>query len=217
MSSGLLSPALSWGGLTSVEENGSPSGALKILNGEMDISSSSASNASDVEDVFEAIAMPRKRSTLTREERIVKLKEDRQKRESTRDRIDANTHMLRELESVINLRPRGRTSLQQNSGGNENRLMAEAERIPIALDPSTWRIMWKEKAPNDCDKKWLAHCMIVVSLLRLVEAWGLRVIYSVWRYTLGGCGPGVLQGKGSWFVAHTSFEKSLRRKVLFFV
>lgn len=115
MSSGLLSPAMSLSGLTSVEED-SPSGALRKLNGEMDVSSSSG--ASDVEEVFEAVAMPRQRSSLTREERIVKMREDRVKRESMREKADANTHMLRELESVINLRPRGRNSLQQSSAEN---------------------------------------------------------------------------------------------------
>lgn len=121
VSSGMLSPAMSWGGLTSVDESGSPARALKILNGEMDVSSSSAS--SDVEEVFEAVAMPRQRSSLTREERIVKMKEDRAKRETLREKSDANTHMLRELESVINLRPKGRNSLQQNGDSNRNSLM----------------------------------------------------------------------------------------------
>lgn len=104
--SGMLSPTISLGGLTSVDE-GSPTDALRALNGEGDRSSLELSN-SDAEEVFEAVAIPRQRSTLTREERIVKMKEDREKRESTRDKAMANTHMLRELESVINMRPRGK-------------------------------------------------------------------------------------------------------------
>lgn len=107
--SGLLSPTISLGGLTAVEEGGTLD-ALKALNGETMSRSSLEMSSSDVEEVFEAVALPRPRSTLTREERIVKMKEERVKRESTRDRVEANTHMLRELESVINLRPRGRTT-----------------------------------------------------------------------------------------------------------
>jgi len=107
--SGMLSPTISLGGLTSVEE-GSPLDALKALNGEERSRSSLDFSSSDAEEVFEAVAIPRQRSILSREERITKMKEDRVKRELTRDKTDANTHMLRELESVINLRPRGRTT-----------------------------------------------------------------------------------------------------------
>lgn len=107
--SGMLSPTTSLGGLTSVEE-GSPTDALNALNG-LDTKRSSAEfSNSDAEEVFEAIAIPRQRSILTREERIAKMKEDRGKRESMRDKAEANTHMLRELESVINLRPRYRAA-----------------------------------------------------------------------------------------------------------
>jgi Mysoin-binding motif of peroxisomes len=107
--SGILSPTTSLGGLTSVEE-GSPADALKLLTGEGTNRSSIEFSSSEAEEVFEAIAIPKQRSTLTREERIVKMKEDRAKRESLRDKAEANTHMLRELESVINLRPRTRTT-----------------------------------------------------------------------------------------------------------
>ncbi|KAL3424790.1 proliferating cell nuclear antigen [Phlyctema vagabunda] len=106
--SGILSPTISLSGLTAVEEGGALD-ALRALNGEDRRSRSSLDfSSSDAEEVFEAVALPRQRSTLTREQRIIKMKEDRVKRESTKDRVDANTHMLRELESVINLRPRGR-------------------------------------------------------------------------------------------------------------
>lgn len=110
--SDMMSPAMSLGGLTSVEE-GSPMDALKTLNGEDPFRHSLDFSGSDAEEVFEAIALPRQRSTLSREERIAKMKEERSKRESRRDTIDSNTHMLRELESVINLRqrPRGKTGL----------------------------------------------------------------------------------------------------------
>ncbi|KAG9238642.1 Mysoin-binding motif of peroxisomes-domain-containing protein [Amylocarpus encephaloides] len=108
--SGMLSPAISLGGLTAVEEGGALD-ALKALNGESPSRSSMDLSPSDAEEVFEAVALPRQRqrSTLTREERIAKMKEDRVRRESTQDKAEANTRMLRELESVINLRPRGRT------------------------------------------------------------------------------------------------------------
>lgn len=107
--SGIISPATSLSGLTSVEE-GNAMDALKALNGEARSRSSMDFSSSDAEEVFEAVAMPRQRMPLTREERIVKMKEDRAKRESMKDKAEANTRMLRELESVINLRPRGRTT-----------------------------------------------------------------------------------------------------------
>lgn len=107
--SGMLSPTTSLGGLTAVEE-GSASDALKALNGDGASRSSMDLTSSEAEEVFEAVAIPRQRSTLTREERIVKMKEDRVKRESVKTRSEANTSMLRELESVINMRPRGKTT-----------------------------------------------------------------------------------------------------------
>jgi hypothetical protein len=109
--SGMLSPTTSLGGLTAVEE-GNASDALKALTGEGRSRSSMEFSSSDAEEVFEAIALPRQRqrSTLTREERLAKMREDRVKRESIKDKTTANTNMLRELESVINMRPRGRTA-----------------------------------------------------------------------------------------------------------
>lgn len=107
--SGMLSPTSSLGGLTAVEEGGI-SDALKALIGETRSRNSMDFSSSDAEEVFEAIAIPRQRSTLTREERIAKMKDDRTKKESVKSKVEANTKMLRELESVINLRPRGRTT-----------------------------------------------------------------------------------------------------------
>jgi hypothetical protein len=107
--SGVLSPTTSLGGLTAVDEGGAVD-ALKALIGEATARSSVDCSSSDGEEVFEAIAVPRQRSILTREERIAKMKEDRVKRESVKDKAEANTRMLRELESVINLRPKGRTT-----------------------------------------------------------------------------------------------------------
>lgn len=109
--SGILSPTTSLSGLTAVEE-GNATDALRALNGEPKSRSSMEFSSSDAEEIFEAIAVPRQRSALTREERIAKMKEDRVKRESTREKAEANTHMLRELESVINMRPRGKTTSQ---------------------------------------------------------------------------------------------------------
>lgn len=105
-----LSPTSSLGGVTAVD--GSPSAALMALNGEtqpLDFSSQLADNVADAdaEEIFEAIVMPssRKRQSLTREERIARVKEDRARQAAARDRTDANTHMLRELETVIKHRP----------------------------------------------------------------------------------------------------------------
>lgn len=119
--SGLRSPVSSLGGLTAVEENepsGSPADALRMLTGdrEKSTSSSMATTPSDEEMVFEAIAMPRQRSnTLTREERIARMHEERERQATLRAKRDANTSMLRELESVINLRPSKRLSSHNDS------------------------------------------------------------------------------------------------------
>ena len=106
------SPAMSLSGLTAV--GGSPTDALKVLNGDYESSRSADATSSD-EEVFEAIALPRQRSSLTREERIAKMKEDRIRQAVVREKADANTHMLRELETVIKLRPRGRTTGRNTS------------------------------------------------------------------------------------------------------
>ncbi|KAL5114729.1 hypothetical protein ACEQ8H_007398 [Pleosporales sp. CAS-2024a] len=107
-SNGLRSPVPSLSGLTAVDE-GSPSDALRALNGDLLSPQQSAppsdqgSNSDD--EVFEAIAIPKTRATMSRQERMHKLHEDRVRQASAREQRDANTSMLRELESVINLRP----------------------------------------------------------------------------------------------------------------
>lgn len=104
------SPTMSLGGSTAVEE--SPPDALRALNGydSCHRSSSSTATSSAGEEVFEAIALPRQKSTLSREERIAKMKEDRVRQAMTKGKAEASTHMLKELETVIKLRPRGRTT-----------------------------------------------------------------------------------------------------------
>ncbi|KFL62060.1 proliferating cell nuclear antigen (pcna) [Trichophyton rubrum CBS 118892] len=65
------SPTFSIGGSTAVD--GGPADALRALNGEMQKSLNPDSNMDD-DEVFEAIAMPRTRSSLTRVERIARLR-----------------------------------------------------------------------------------------------------------------------------------------------
>ena len=117
-STGLLapmSPTLSLGGLTAVGEN-SPD-ALKALNGfpRSSRSRSSTNTSSSGEEVFEAVALPPQRSLLTREERIAKMKEDRVRSALNKGKAATNTNMLKELETVIKLRPRGRTTGRMTS------------------------------------------------------------------------------------------------------
>lgn len=107
-SSDVRSPAPSLGGLTAVDE-GSPSDALRALNGDLQSGQRSApcsdqESASD-EEVFEAIAIPKTRVTMSREERRQKLQDDRARQALVREQHDASTNMLRELESVISMRP----------------------------------------------------------------------------------------------------------------
>ncbi|KAF2200398.1 hypothetical protein GQ43DRAFT_472734 [Delitschia confertaspora ATCC 74209] len=107
-SSGLRSPAPSLGGLTAVDEGG-PSDALRALNGENlspgQSGPPSVTGSNSDEEVFEAIAIPRTRPIVSKEERLRKVQEDRERQAAFREQREANTNMLRELESVIHLRP----------------------------------------------------------------------------------------------------------------
>ena len=105
-----VSPTSSLGGATAVGE--SPQDALQALNGcsKGPRSRSSTTTSSSGEEIFEAVALPRQRSTLTRDERMAKIKEDRMRQAIVKEKAHANTHMLKELETVIKLRPRGRTT-----------------------------------------------------------------------------------------------------------
>ncbi|KAF2105379.1 Mysoin-binding motif of peroxisomes-domain-containing protein [Lophiotrema nucula] len=108
-SSGLRSPVPSLGGLTAVEE-GSPSDALRALNGDLlsprGSAPSSVEGSNSDDEVFEAIAMPRQRpAMMSREERMQKIQEDRVRQASLREQREASTNMLKELETVIHLRP----------------------------------------------------------------------------------------------------------------
>ena len=110
-----LSPTLSLGGLTAV--SGSPREPLKTMDvnavHSRSLSTTDVSDSSD--EVFEAIAAPRQRSILSREERIAKMQEDRVRREAVAEKAQRSTHMLKELETVIKLRPRGRTTGRNTS------------------------------------------------------------------------------------------------------
>lgn len=110
-----LSPTPSLGGVTAVE--GSPPNGLLALDGfrASRRSRSSTGTSSSGEEVFEAVAFPRPRSTLTREERFAKMKEDRMRQAIVKGKVEVNAHMLKELETVIKLRPRGRTTGRMTS------------------------------------------------------------------------------------------------------
>lgn len=119
-SSGFRSSRTSMGGLTAVEEDDqasfgslSPrSTAFQKLTGDRPMSppiteSEDEGNNSKDDEVFEAVAkpLPRQRSTLTREERIKKMHEDRERQATVREKRDASLNMINELRAVINLRP----------------------------------------------------------------------------------------------------------------
>lgn len=106
----LISPSSSMSGVTMAEE-GCAADALKALLGESPNNSHLDEPAyPDTPEVFEAVALPRPRSMFTREERIVKMREERDQKALARQHMDATRGMLRELETVINLRPKTRTS-----------------------------------------------------------------------------------------------------------
>lgn len=104
-SSGLRSPALSLGGLTAVEEGG-PADALRALLGETKSDRSSLAASTSDEEIFEGISIPRQRprSTLTREERIAMMNEERSRNVELKSKRESNTNMIRELQSVMTLR-----------------------------------------------------------------------------------------------------------------
>lgn len=104
----MLSPRSSLSGLTTVDE-GDVADALKALTGE----SSPRSEPPEPQppEVYEAVAHPaRPRSLLTRDERLVKMREEREQKAHARQQVDATRGMLRELETVISLRPSRRVS-----------------------------------------------------------------------------------------------------------
>jgi hypothetical protein len=107
-SSGLRSPVPSLGGLTAVDE-GSPSDALRALNGELltpqQSASSSDQGSNSDDEIFEAIAIPKTRMSMSREQRMQKIQDDRIRQSTLREQREASNNMLKELESVINLRP----------------------------------------------------------------------------------------------------------------
>ncbi len=102
--SSVRSPISSISGLTAVEEGG-PADALKALTGDsMSNRSSMATTPSD-EEVFEAVAVPRQRSVISRDERILKMQEERDRQATVRAQRESNTGMLRELQTVLSQRP----------------------------------------------------------------------------------------------------------------
>ena len=86
--------------------DGGPGDALRLLNGEDDTTQGSLQDTLD-EEVFEAVAKPRKRMSLafSREEKMAKLQEDRRKRATLQEQAETTTNMLRELQLVIKHRP----------------------------------------------------------------------------------------------------------------
>ncbi|EXJ54429.1 hypothetical protein A1O7_09768 [Cladophialophora yegresii CBS 114405] len=106
-SSGMRSPVSpspsSLGGLTIVD--GGPAEAFRLLNGD---ERSSCDGTGADEEVFEAVALPRKRMSwapMSREEKLSKLQEDRRKRKTLHEQAENTTNMLRELQMVIKHRP----------------------------------------------------------------------------------------------------------------
>lgn len=108
-----MSPTPSLGGTTAVE--GSPTDALKALNGD---ARPDLTHSYEDEEIFEAVALPasrNKRASLTRDERLARVREERTRQAAARDKADANTSMLKELEMVIRQRPHNTISKRVTS------------------------------------------------------------------------------------------------------
>lgn len=108
----LLSPAFSLSGLANVGDGsptrgGTAEDALHALNGGSPLGGSTVGDPEE-DVVFEAVSLPpsRTRSLRMRGERLSRMKEDRERRAEAREQADASRGMLRELEMVINLRPK---------------------------------------------------------------------------------------------------------------
>ncbi|KAI1163655.1 Mysoin-binding motif of peroxisomes-domain-containing protein [Nemania serpens] len=85
--------------------------ALRKLTGDAPPSLTSPETQIEPE-VFEAISVPRPRSTLTREERLTRMREERKNKEVARAKADTYRGMVRELEGVLGKKgSRGRVSL----------------------------------------------------------------------------------------------------------
>lgn len=100
MTTFMLSPASTISGQTIAEEDSGPEegvdDALRKLIGE-----SSPSPKPAEPEVFEAISVQRPRSMLTREERLVRMREDRKSKDLARTKVDTHRGMMRELQSVL--------------------------------------------------------------------------------------------------------------------
>jgi hypothetical protein len=117
-SSGMRSPS-GFGSLWSVDEimssAGNPADALRILNGDESADGSETSpraGSSADEEVFEAVALPRVRRTMTRDQKINWMQEEEMKRAHAREQRMSSTNMMRELESVM----RERSSKRMSTG-----------------------------------------------------------------------------------------------------
>lgn len=98
----------SLGGMTVVD--GGPAEAFKLLSGD---ERSTFDGVGPDEEVFEAVAMPRKRRSwapMSREEKLNRLQEERRKRATMQEQADNTTNMLRELQMVIKHRPQARSA-----------------------------------------------------------------------------------------------------------
>jgi hypothetical protein len=85
--------------------------ALRKLTGDAPPEPTNTESQTEPE-VFEAVSVPRPRSMLTREERIVRMREDRKAKEISKAKADAYRGMVRELEGVLGKKgSRGRVSL----------------------------------------------------------------------------------------------------------
>ncbi|CAJ2501116.1 Uu.00g039690.m01.CDS01 [Anthostomella pinea] len=110
----MMSPTSTMSGRTITEEDESSpdereSGvddALKKLNGDLPPTVELKNPEMRREpEVFEAISIPRPRSMLTRDERIVRMREDRKAKEIAKAKAEAHRGMMRELQGVLERKP----------------------------------------------------------------------------------------------------------------
>lgn len=102
-------------GLLSTRLPASP--PLSVASGDelQDEGKSSSALQAGEREIYEAMALPIRRISMPRDQRIAKMQEDRERQAKLRERREAGTSMIRELQTVINLRP---SSTARRSTGN---------------------------------------------------------------------------------------------------
>ena len=116
---GILTPAAlspsslsNFSGATAVDDGGSPTDALRTLNGDTPQRNSMISNgtSSDESELFEGVALPRYPTNVPTEDPASLNMEEMSRQSSLRERRQITSSMMKELQTVIGARPQRASS-----------------------------------------------------------------------------------------------------------